>query len=389
MRFLRGIVGLLILSGVMNALLPVQLKAYHFKPLEVALRKAVCDSVFPGASVAVLYQRKVVFHKAIGRMTYNQGSAPVDTTTLYDLASLTKAIATTSMVMQLVERDSLSLQTPVATYLADFGKNGKEKVTIEQLLRHTSGLRAHTLFSKSCTTSSELFRTIAADTLLTAPGTTTLYSDLGFMILGKIVETTTGKSLASNFAARFAKPLGMSSTLFTPQSSLLRRIAPVEKDTLWPLNIPRPLVHDQNAALLGGIAGHAGLYSTTSDLLRMTAMLMNGGTLEGRRYIKKETLRKFLSRSGTSRALGWDLRSPDGHSSAGDYFSNTSYGHLGYTGTSLWIDPEKQLAVILLSNRVYPTSANIRIRKFRPLFHNTVVQCLEFPPRQTVTPPEQ
>ncbi len=377
------------LSCCVSTLLPAQGKAYNFKPLEAALRKAVSDSVFPGASVAVLYKGNVVFHKAFGRMTYNAGSTPVDTTTLYDLASLTKAISTTSIVMQLVERDSLSLQAPVATYLPDFGNNGKQKVTIEQLLRHTSGLRAHTLFSKSCSTSGEIFRAIASDTLLTAPGTTTLYSDLGFMLLGKIVETTTGKSVASNFAERFAKPLRMSSTLFTPPPSLQQRIAPVEKDTLWPLTTPRPLVHDKNAALLGGVAGHAGLYSTTGDLLRMTAMLMNGGTMEGRLYIKKTILKKFLSRGNSSRALGWDLRSLDGHSSSGDYFSSSSYGHLGYTGTSLWIDPERELAVILLSNRVYPTSENSKIRKFRPLFHNTVVQCLGFPIRQITPPSEQ
>jgi len=357
--------------------------AYTFKPLERAVEKAVDDSVFPGASLAVLYKGKTVFHKAFGKLTYAPNSTPVDTTTIYDLASLTKAVATTSIVMQLVERDSLSLQAPVARYLKDFGKNGKQTITIEHLLRHTSGLRAHSFYAKSCATPKALFDAIAADTLLSRPGTTTLYSDLGFMLLGKIVETITDKSLASNFLERFGKPLQMRSTMFTPPPSLSWRIAPVDKDTRWPFTSPRPLVNDQNAALLGGVAGHAGLYSTTGDLLRMTAMLMQGETMHSHLYFQKSTLRTFLSRNKSARALGWDLRSPEGHSSAGDYFSNSSYGHLGFTGTSLWIDPEKELAVILLSNRVYPTAENIRIRKFRPLLHNTVIQCLGLQPGQT------
>ncbi len=386
MPLLRSTLASLLLCIGLSIAVPEHVVAYNFKPLETALEKAVKDSVFPGASVALLYKGKVVFHKAFGRMTYAPDSAPVDTTTIYDLASLTKAVATTSIVMQLVERDSLSLQAAVATYLPEFGKNGKKNITIEHLLRHTSGLRAHSFFAKKCATPEALFSAIDADTLLSVPGTTTLYSDPGFMLLGKIVETITGKSLASNFQERFGKPLGMKSTMFTPPPSLFWRIAPVDQDTLWPFTNRRPLVNDQNAALLGGVAGHAGLYSTTGDLLRMTAMLMRGGTMHNHLYIQKSTLKKFLSRSSSPRALGWDLRSPDGHSSAGDYFSNSSYGHLGFTGTSLWIDPEKEFAVILLSNRVYPTAENIRIRKFRPLLHNTVAQCLGLQLRQTDHP---
>jgi len=376
MQLLRFVLASCMILASLTLSIPEELMAYNFKPLEAAVEQAISDTVFPGATLAVLYKGKVVFHRAFGRMTYDPKSAPVDTTTLYDLASLTKAVVTTSIVMQLVERDSLSLQAPVATYFPDFAKNGKEKVTIKQLLCHTSGLRAHTYFSKYCTTPEQLFNAIAADSLLSAPGTTTLYSDLGFMLLGRIVETITEKSLASNFHERFAVPLGMRSTMFTPPPSLLWRIAPVEKDTLWPFSRERPLVHDQNAALLGGVAGHAGLYGTTGDLVLMTAMLMNNGNSNGQVYFRQATLRTFLSRRNSPRALGWDLRSPEGHSSAGDYFSNSSYGHLGFTGTSIWIDPEKKLAVILLSNRVYPTSDNIKIRKFRPLLHNTVVQCL-------------
>jgi CubicO group peptidase (beta-lactamase class C family) len=379
----RFVVALCILFAGLSGALPAKLMAYDFKPLEAVVQKAVSDTVFPGASLAIFYKGKVVFHKAFGRMTYDPQSSPAETTTMYDLASLTKAVVTTSIAMQLVERDSLSLQTPVSRFLLGFAKNGKEKVTIEHLMRHTSGLRAHTFFAKNCTSPDELFRAIEADTLFSAPGTTTLYSDLNFMLLGRIIETITGKTLAANFHQRFAEPLGMSSTMFTPPPSLSWRIAPVDKDTLWPFTIQRPLVNDQNAALLGGIAGHAGLFSTTGDLLEMMAMIMQGGNMNHHVYFHPTTLKRFLSRTNYPRALGWDLRSSDGHSSAGDYFSNSSYGHLGYTGTSIWVDPEKELAVILLSNRVYPKSENIKIRTFRPLLHNTVVKCLSLSIRQT------
>ncbi len=365
------------------AAIPVKLLAHDFRPLEAVMEKAVSDTVFPGASLAVLYKGEVVFHKAFGRMTYSHQSRAAETTTIYDLASLTKAVATTSIAMQLVERDSLSLRAAVSSYLPGFAKNGKERVTIEQLMRHTSGLRAHTFFAKSCTTPEELFQAIEADTLLTVPGTTTLYSDLNFMLLGKIIENITGHTLAANFHQRFAAPLGMSATMFTPPPSLAWRVAPVEKDTLWPFKVPRPLVNDQNAALLGGVAGHAGLFSTTSDLLCFIQMIMQGGSLNHLDYFRPTTLRKFLSRTEYPRAIGWDLRSLDGHSSAGELFSSSAYGHLGYTGTSIWVDPEKELAVIMLSNRVYPSSENIKIRKFRPLLHNSIVQCLGLQLRQT------
>ena len=366
---------ILIFAGLCTAL-PARVMAFDFEPLDSLVKKAVSDSVFPGASVAVLYKGKSVFHKAFGKLTYDPNSPPAETSTMYDLASLTKAVVTTSITMQLVERDSLNLQTPVSHYLPAFTGKGKENITIEHLLRHTSGLRAHTFFTKTCSNPEELFSAIDSDSLLSKPGTTTLYSDLGFILLGRIIETITGKSLDSNFHNRFSEPLGMSSTMFTPPQSYLWRIAPVEKDTLWPLTVQRPLVHDQNAALLGGVAGHAGLYSTTEDLLKMVTMLMNGGTVNSHTYIHAATLKKFIARKKSLRALGWDVRSSDGHSTAGDYFSNASYGHLGFTGTSIWIDPEKELAVIFLCNRVFPSSANIKIRSFRPLLHNTIGSCL-------------
>jgi CubicO group peptidase (beta-lactamase class C family) len=279
--------------------------------------------------------------------------------------------------MQLVERDSLDLATPVSRFRPGFATNGKAKITLEQLMRHTSGLRAHTYFAKTCTNRDETLQAIDRDSLVYAPGAKTGYSDLNFILLGSIVEQVTGQSLAANFHARFSAPLGMNSTMFTPPPSLTPRIAPTGEDGVWTLQRSRPLVNDQNAALLGGISGHAGLFTTTGDLTKMVHMLMNGGKLDGKRYIAASTVKRFLKQTDAPRALGWDLVTPGGKSSAGYRFSANSWGHLGFTGTSIWVDPEKDLAVILLSNRVWPTPENIKIRKFRPVLHDTVVECVE------------
>ena len=361
----------------MAGLFPTLAAATDFSPLEKLMGKAVRDSVFPGASIAVIHHGKVVFHRAYGRLTYDPKSASADTSTVYDAASLTKAVVTTSIAMQLVERDSLDLHAPVSRYRPGFSAPGKSRVTIEQLMRHVSGLRAHTYFAENCSSPEEVFQAIDRDSLVYAPGTKSVYSDLNFILLGQIEERLTGRSLATNFHARFSEPLGMRSTMFTPPAAMLPRIAPTGEDGVWKLDRPRPLVNDQNAALLGGVSGHAGLFTTTGDLVRFVKMLMNGGTLDGRRYIRTSTVETFLRKGEASRALGWDLVSPGGSSSAGSKFSASSWGHLGFTGTSIWVDPKRELAVILLSNRVWPSPANIKIRKFRPLLHDTVVDCIE------------
>lgn len=347
----------------------------NFRKLDAVMQEAVNDGVFPGASLAVIYKGQTVYHQAFGSLTYNLKDPVADTTTIYDAASLTKPIVTTSIIMQLVERDSLDLNAPVAKYLPNFACNGKEKITIEQLMRHNSGLRAHTFFAETCRTPNEVFQAIEQDSLAYKPGTETKYSDLGFILLGRIIEKVTGQSLPANFHARFSGPLGMKSTMFNPPQQLQPYIAPTAPDTTWTLPRSRPLVNDQNAALLGGAAGHAGLFTTTGDLMKMVKMLMDGGKYNGHRYIQAKTVRMFLKKTDAPRALGWDIITP-GKSSAGSRFSEKSWGHLGYTGTSIWVDPKRELAVILLSNRVWPTEENKKIRKFRPLLHDTVVECL-------------
>jgi CubicO group peptidase (beta-lactamase class C family) len=365
---------------VCPAAFPLRAEEFDFTPVRRLMQEGVDENVFPGASIAVIYRGNTIFHEAFGTIGCGPSPKPAYTSTVYDIASLTKAVATTATIMQLVERDSLDLDHPAAGYIPQFGRNGKNSITIRQLLNHTSGLRPHAWYIKTCSTPQELIAAICNDTLLTKPGTTTAYSDNGFIILGTIVEQITGRSLEENFRTRFSEPLGMQSTSFNPAGEMLRRIAPTGRDSTWNTKIgPRPLVNDQNAAILGGAAGHAGLFSSTGDLIRFTLMLMNDGRQDGVRYFRESSIRQFTRRNGNDeRALGWDLRSLEGYASTGSCFSKASWGHLGFTGTSLWIDPRKDLAVIMLSNRVCPSSENRKIRKFRPRLHTTVAECLGF-----------
>ena len=373
----RKIYTLLVAILFLASLQTTAFAANRFKALETLVEQSIADSVFPAASIAVIYSDEVVFHKAFGKLTYDKRSLPADTSTIFDSASLNKPVVTTSIIMQLNERDSLDIDAPVARYLPEFSRNGKENVTIKNLLLHNSGLIGHRFFIKTCRTAGEVMETIYNEKLQSQPGSKTVYSDLGFITLGKVIERVTGKKLAENFRERFSKPLDMQSSVFNPPDSLHSRIAPTEADTLWSLSEPRPLVHDHNAALLGGYAGHAGLFSTTGDLIVFVKMILQGGSYNGTTFFRPSTLKRFTQRHpGHSRALGWDLRSLNGPSSSGQYFSPGTYGHLGYTGTSIWIDPEKDLAVITLTNRVHPSSENIKIRTFRPLLHDTIIECL-------------
>ncbi|ARM30511.1 serine hydrolase [Prosthecochloris sp. HL-130-GSB] len=348
-----------------------------FTPVEQFVSQSITDGVFPSASIAVIHNGRVIFHRAFGHLTYSPETEKTTTRTIYDLASLTKPIVTTSIAMQLYERDSLHIDAPVSHYLPSFGNNGKEQITVKNLLIHNSGLKAHRFFIRTCTTPEEVYQAIDNETPVAPPGTKTIYSDLGFITLGRIIETITGRSLEENFRERYSRPLGMHNTTFNPPAKLHGRIAPTEQDTSWTLDTPRPLVHDHNAALLGGIAGHAGLFSTTEDLIIFTTMYLQQGRYGSQTCFTPETLATFTERHPGSRGLGWDLRSLQGPSSSGDHLSSSTYGHLGFTGTSIWIDPKRNLAIITLTNRVHPTSTNTKIRKFRPQLHNLIIQCIE------------
>lgn len=333
---------------------------------------------FPGAVLAVGYQGEVIHLQPYGHQAYDDEAAPVTAETLYDLASLTKVVATTTMAMILVDEGRLELDTPVQHLLPGFVGENKEKVTIRHLLTHSSGLPAWAPLYETLEGKETYVDSIQAMSLAYEPGTQAVYSDLGVILLGAILEKTAGEPLDTFIRRRVFEPLGMENTLFLPPPEWCGKIAPTEFDSTRGRFIHGE-VHDENARALGGVAPHAGLFSTAGDLARFAQMVLNRGILDGTRIISEETVERFTRRAGvpnSTRAIGWDTKSAEG-SSAGDLFSPTSFGHTGFTGTSLWIDPERRLFVILLTNRVLPTRDNQLIREARPAVADAVVRGLE------------
>jgi CubicO group peptidase (beta-lactamase class C family) len=339
---------------------------------------AIRDSAFPGAQVVVARNGRIAYSKAFGRFTYDPNSPSVTPETMYDCASLTKVIATTSAVMKLHDEKRISLDDRVSKFIPQFSEGKKSEITLRHLLRHSSGLPPFRQLWKICPDAKFVLDTVYATSLVANPGDTTVYSDLGFITLGNIVEKVSGNPLDVYVKRNFFEPLGMTHAMFTPPKEKLDNIAPTEYDSLWRKKLVQGLVHDENAEFLGGVSGHAGLFSTASDLALFMQMLMNGGTFNGVRYMNSSTIELFTKKQSenSSRALGWDTKSPIG-SSAGRLFSPSSFGHTGFTGTSIWADPERNLFVILLTNRVHPTRANSKIAKVRPAVHDAVIEALK------------
>ena len=344
--------------------------------IDRTVRAAIRDSAFPGAQLAVGVEGRLVYEKAFGTMTYDPESAEITRNSLFDLASLTKVFATTAAAMMLVEKGKIDLDDAVGDYLPAFGEGEKSVITLRHLLTHTSGFPPFRRFFLFCSNSSEALDSIYATPLVATPGDTTIYSDLGMITMGKVVEQVSGLSLDEYLSREVYLPLGMASTMFTPPTSLAERIVPTEYDSLWRHALVRGMVHDENAALLGGVSGHAGLFSTATDLAVFVQMLLNDGLYAGHRYLSAGTIQQFVgSRPEQRRFLGWDFRYPVG-SSSGSLFSASAFGHTGFTGTSVWVDPERRLFVVFLTNRVHPTRANRRIYDVRPTVHDTIIRSL-------------
>ncbi|MBU1421698.1 MAG: serine hydrolase, partial [Bacteroidetes bacterium] len=350
-----------------------------FRKVDALIKSAIKDTAFPGAQLIIVKDGEILHKNNYGVLDYSTGSAEVTDSTLYDIASLTKVIGTTAAIMKLNDEGKIDLDARASVYLLEFGKFGKENVTIRNLLLHNSGLPAWQKFYLTCNTSSEVLDSIYNSELIYKTGDSTVYSDFGFIILGKIIERITGLSLDTYLRTEFFEPLVMMNTFYNPPVEVLQRTAPTELDTIWRKKLIHGTVHDETAVLLGGVAGHAGLFSTASDLAVFVQMIMNGGSYGGVQYIKPETIKLFTERKNlkTKLGLGWDFKTLNGYSSAGNLLSNKSFGHTGFTGTSIWIDPERNLFVIFLTNRVYPTRANNKIAKVRPALHDAVIGALE------------
>ncbi|TAK57713.1 MAG: beta-N-acetylglucosaminidase [Bacteroidetes bacterium] len=346
--------------------------------IDTVINQAIVENSFPGAQVAIVKDGALVYNKSFGAQTYSNPAIPITKQTMFDIASLTKVIATTSAVMKLYDEKKLSLDDTVAKYIPEFASNGKEKITIRNLLLHNSGLPAFKPLYVSSKSPQETLDSVFQSRLVYATGDSTVYSDFGFITLGKIVERITGRALDTYVQDSFFIPLGMKRTMYVPAESLWEEIAPTEYDSEFRKKLVQGVVHDENAYTLGGVSGHAGLFSTASDLAIFMQMLTNGGSYNGKQYLKPETIKLFNKKQGTNstRALGWDTKTVGGYSSAGKYFSEQSFGHTGFTGTSVWADPEKNLFVIFLTNRVYPTRGNTKISRVRPLVHDAVIKAL-------------
>ena len=347
------------------------------------IQSAINDSIFPGAQVFISRGDDVLMNRGFGYLSYEKNASPVTVNSVYDIASLTKIIATAPVLMKLIEKKRLALNYPLSDFYNEYNTENKKNITIRHLLTHTSGLEAFREYYKTNDISREkIINNILQQDLLYKPDSLEKYSDLGMILLMDIIEKVTNSTLDKLARKYIYKPLAMNKTTFNPLDYNIENIAPTELDDYFRNQLLKGLVHDENAYILNGVSGHAGLFSNATDIGIYCKMLIDGGFYLGNRYFSNNLINEFTRRQNivldSDRALIWDTPSQNGKSSAGDYFSNNSYGHLGFTGTSVWSDPENEIIVVLLTNRVYPTRYKPNIRSkmylFRRNFHNQIIQ---------------
>jgi beta-N-acetylhexosaminidase len=376
-------------DGMQMAAAPMTLKpspslAARLKPAFDALQGQIANNAYPGAVLAVGYKGELAVH-AVGKFTRDPKAKPMKTDTLFDVASMTKVIVTTSLTMMLVEQNKLDLDAPVQKYLPEFAAAAKSdpnpdwrsRITVRNLMLHDSGLPAHRDFFLQAKGYDAVVKLVMAEPLVHEPGTQVEYSDLGLILEGEIVHRLYGETLDKLAPEKIFKPLGMKNSLFNPPKSMRGRIAPTEVDKSYRKKLMWGEVHDENAWAMGGVAGHAGLFTTAGDIAIFAQMMLNGGIYGHTRLIQTATIDQFTTRhtiGNSMRAIGWDV--PTSVFTSGHYFDDTSYGHTGFTGTSIWVDPKRELFVIMLTNRVNPTRDNEKIREARPAVHDAIFHAL-------------
>lgn len=333
----------------------VGMSAERLATIDRVVKRGISAGGYPGASVVIGRRGAAVLQKGYGHLGWTTASPAVDAErTIYDLASLTKVVGTTTAAMILYDEGRLDLDAPVSRYIPEFGGGTRDLVTVRHLLTHRSGLPAGRELWRIASSASHARQIVLSTPLACAPGACFIYSDLGADVLGWVVEAISGLRLDTYLTERVFKPLGMNDTSFNPPDSVRYRIAPTE--VAPPRGYPvRGEVHDENAFALGGVAGHAGLFSTAADLAVFAQMMLNGGTYDDVRIVADSTVALFTRRTAGTRALGWDTA--DGQGGSGEYLTDAAYGHTGYTGTSMWIDPEREMFVVLLTNRVHAARA--------------------------------
>ncbi len=354
-----GVVAVAVAS--LSAGLPVKapsavgMSAHRLGAIDRVVMRGISAGGYPGAAVVVGRNGYSVWQRGFGRLSWATSSPRVTADrSIYDLASLTKVIGTTTAIMVLYDQGRVALDAPVAAYLPAFTGGYKDSVTVRQLLTHRSGLPSGRDLWRLATNAQDARRYVMDTPLECKPGVCYIYSDLGADLLGMIVESVSGERLDVFLAEHVFGPLGMTDTFFRPADSVRARVAPTE--VMPPRGYPlQGEVHDENAYALGGVAGHAGLFSTAADLSIFAQMMLNGGEYNGVRIVSDSTITLFTHRASGTRGLGWDTCDDEG--SCGRYLGDRAYGHTGFTGTSIWIDPDRQMFVILLTNRVHAARA--------------------------------
>jgi beta-N-acetylhexosaminidase len=353
------------------------------QPAFTVIENAIADHAFPGATMAVGYRGKISYH-AFGKLSYDSDSAATKIDTMYDLASLTKVVVTTTLVEKLVEGDfpsPLFLDAPIERYLPEWSSGPqpewRHRVTVRNLMTHTSGLPPFKEYWRTSKGKADTLGKIFAEPLEFEPGAKVVYSDLGIILMAEIIQRLTGEPLDQLAREYIFDPLGMSNSMYNPPKKLWPEIAPTEIDNQLRHRLVQGEVHDENAYAIGGVSGHAGVFSTSPDLAAFCQMLLNRGIYAHHRIVKRATLSEFTAPQALAkdtRTLGWVVPTEGG--SSGHYFSAHSYGHTGFTGTTIWIDPDRQLFVVLLTNRVNPTRENMKIAQVRPAVHDAVMKAL-------------
>lgn len=356
----------------------------RFASVYQVLHQAITAHAFPGCAFGVLAGGEIVLQDAMGRFTYEADSPFVSADTVFDVASVTKVVSTTAAAMLLHQRGALDLDLPLGELLPGFvvGRSGGEfayRVKLRHLLAHNAGLPGYVELYRTATTPLALIHACLELPLEAQPGERAEYSDPGFILLGKAIEVLTGNDLATWVAREIFEPAGMASTGYNPAANDRVAIPPTEFDSTFRHRLIQGEVQDENASVLQGVSGHAGLFSNVPDLLRFAGEIVaaSGSRSFDGLLFERKTIDCFAERqgpAGSSRALGWDTPSPD--SSAGRLFSPHSIGHLGFSGCSLWIDLDASVAAVLLTNRTWPDRQTQLIREVRPAFHNAVREAL-------------
>tara|TARA_B100001758_G_scaffold80994_1_gene68678 strand:- start:1142 stop:4066 length:2925 start_codon:yes stop_codon:yes gene_type:complete len=358
----------------------------NINPIKNLLEQAVRDTAFPGGVILAAKDGNIFLHEAVGYHTYSKRKA-ISKGNIFDLASITKVVSTTSALMNLIEEGKLNLDDKVVRYVPEFiGKqkkyfDQKRNTTIRNLITHKGGLPPFKQYFKMEGTYQSRLDSVFNTEPVTGLNDSTIYSDVGLIVLGKVVESVAKKSLSAYVDSVIFNPLGMSSTFYNPPLSKFNRIVPTE-NSIFHKKLIKGFVHDENAFSLNGVAGHAGLFSTAKDLAIFSQMMLNEGRYGWKRILNENTIKEFTSKSnntsGASYGLGWDT--PSGKSSGGIYLSDNSFGHTGYTGTSIWIDRENQMFVILLTNAVHPNRSYKKKSYFdwRQRLHSSVYESIGF-----------